>query len=46
MPTDDFDPLMGDAARQVGWHADPFGRHSHRLWDGTGWSEKVRTVRV
>lgn len=45
MPTDDFDPLMGDAARQVGWHADPFGRHSHRWWDGTGWSEKIRTER-
>lgn len=50
MPTDDFDPHMhgntldSDEARQVGWHADPFGRHSHRWWDGTGWTEKVRTA--
>jgi len=50
MPGNDFDShLQGagetatDATRQVGWHADPFGRHSHRWWDGTGWSEKVRT---
>lgn len=24
------------------WHADPFGRHEQRWWDGTRWSEKVR----
>ena len=36
---------MSDDTRQVGWHADPFGRHSHRWWDGRGWSEKVRTER-
>jgi len=29
--------------RQVGWHADPFGRHAYRWWDGRSWSEKVRT---
>lgn len=29
--------------RQVGWHTDPFGRHAQRWWDGTGWSERVRT---
>lgn len=31
---------------QVGWHADPFGRHSSRWWDGQAWSERVRTGRV
>ena len=34
---------MSDDQRLVGWHADPFGRHSHRWWDGMGWSERVRT---
>lgn len=24
------------------WHADPFGRHEQRWWDGSRWSEKVR----
>lgn len=28
--------------RQIGWHADPFGRYPYRWWDGTAWSEKVR----
>ncbi len=22
-----------------GWYADPTGRHDHRYWDGSGWSE-------
>ncbi len=35
---------MIDDQRQVGWHADPFGRHSHRWWTGTGWSERVRNA--
>jgi len=40
---DDFDPMVSADGRQVGWHADPFGRHSQRWWDGVGWSERVRT---
>jgi hypothetical protein len=24
------------------WHADPFGRHAQRWWDGSRWTEKVR----
>ena len=36
---------MSNDIRDVGWHADPFGRHSYRWWDGTKWSEKVRTER-
>lgn len=39
-PTDDTDDL------QVGWHADPFGRHASRWWDGEAWGERVRTGRV
>ena len=35
-----------DEARQVGWHADPFGRFQQRWWDGTGWSEKTRSADV
>ena len=23
------------------WHPDPSGRHQHRLWDGTTWSDQV-----
>lgn len=35
-----------DEGRQVGWHADPFGRFQQRWWDGTGWSEKTRSADV
>lgn len=31
-----------DDQRATGWHADPFGRHQQRWWDGTGWSDKIR----
>ncbi len=34
---------MTEDGRQVGWHADPFGRHSYRWWDGSAWSERIRT---
>jgi hypothetical protein len=26
-----------------GWHTDPFGRHRQRWWDGTRWTERVRS---
>ena len=25
----------------AGWYADPLGRHEHRYWDGTQWTEHV-----
>ena len=25
----------------VGWHPDPTGRYTHRLWDGEGWTSRV-----
>lgn len=25
------------------WHADPFGRHEQRYWNGEAWTEKVRS---
>lgn len=25
----------------AGWYADPAGRHGHRWWDGTGWTDRV-----
>ena len=25
----------------AGWHPDPLGRHEHRYWDGTQWTEHV-----
>ena len=25
-----------------GWHADPFGRHRQRWWDGTRWTEQTQ----
>lgn len=31
-----------DSERRTGWYADPFGRHQHRWWDGSGWSERIR----
>src|SRR5882762_3121038 len=24
-----------------GWYPDPSGRHEHRYWDGSGWTEHV-----
>ena len=24
-----------------GWHPDPQGRHEHRFWDGTAWTDQV-----
>ncbi len=24
-----------------GWHADPSGRHEHRYWDGSRWTDTV-----
>src|SRR5688500_13738547 len=24
-----------------GWHPDPMGRHQHRYWDGTQWTDNV-----
>ena len=29
-----------------GWHPDPTGRHDHRYWDGSQWSEHVADAGV
>jgi hypothetical protein len=29
-----------------GWHPDPTGRHQHRWWDGTGWTDTVADAGV
>ena len=29
--------------RAADWHPDPTGRHAERDWDGTRWTDKVRT---
>ncbi|MCU1352709.1 MAG: Scramblase [Acidimicrobiales bacterium] len=29
-----------------GWHNDPTGRHQHRFWDGTEWTDQVADVGV
>lgn len=42
MSGDDFDPMLTPQTQQ-GWHADPYGRHAQRWWNGKAWSEKVRT---
>jgi len=34
-------PLPGATAAGPGWHPDPVGRHQHRYWDGTAWTEHV-----
>src|SRR5688500_1038233 len=31
----------GAGAPAPGWHADPFGRHQGRYWDGSAWTEHV-----
>lgn len=35
-----------ETERQIGWHADPFGRFEQRWWDGAAWTEKIRTGRT
>ena len=30
-----------DMELEAGWHADPFGRHQHRYWDGRAWTAHV-----
>lgn len=40
-----MDSESGDD-RQIGWHADPFGRFEQRWWDGIGWTEKTRSSDV
>ena len=32
---------MTGSVRPAQWHPDPSGRHQHRLWDGTQWSDQV-----
>ena len=32
---------MSGQANPPGWQADPFGRHQHRYWDGTQWTDQV-----
>src|SRR4051794_13133389 len=36
---------MSDAA-PAGWHPDPRGRHEHRYWDGTQWTDHVADAGV
>ncbi|MGH9139349.1 MAG: phospholipid scramblase-related protein [Acidimicrobiales bacterium] len=32
---------MSEQSTQPGWYPDPFGRHEHRWFDGTQWTEHV-----
>jgi hypothetical protein len=34
-------PPPADAVGPPAWHADPTGRHHHRYWDGSHWTEHV-----
>lgn len=34
------------AAPAAGWYADPLGRHEHRYWNGTAWTEHVGSAGV
>ena len=34
-------PQPQPTAPAAGWHADPMGRHEHRYWDGTQWTDQV-----
>jgi TM2 domain-containing membrane protein YozV len=36
---------MSDAS-PAGWHPDPRGRHEHRYWDGTQWTDHVADAGV
>lgn len=38
------EPGESDEPREgASWQQDPFGRHEERWWDGTAWTDKVRT---
>jgi hypothetical protein len=32
---------MSDVAQPANWYADPTGRHQHRYWNGTEWTDQV-----
>src|SRR6476469_3560416 len=36
---------MSDSS-PAGWHPDPRGRHEHRYWDGTQWTDHVADAGV
>jgi|SRR5450759_3501448 hypothetical protein len=31
----------GSSDMQAGWHPDPTGRHQHRYWDGSSWTDQA-----
>jgi hypothetical protein len=37
---------MAAVAGGGAWHADPTGRHEHRYWDGTAWTDQVSDAGV
>jgi|GEM_PF-2413539 len=37
---------MSDATQPAQWYADPTGRHQHRYWDGTQWTDQVADNQV
>jgi hypothetical protein len=34
-------PVAAAAASGGGWHPDPTGRHQHRWYDGSAWTDQV-----
>ena len=45
MSTDDpDDDTAGTRTSGGSWQTDPFGRHEQRWWNGSSWTEKVRTA--
>ena len=43
MSNDDETELGATGGPSASWQQDPFGRHDQRWWDGTAWTDKVRT---
>ena len=37
-------PVPPPPGTPAGWLADPSGRHEHRYWDGSRWTEHVTTA--
>ena len=37
---------MNEPARPANWYPDPTGRHQHRYWDGTAWTDQVADNQV
>lgn len=41
LPSSQVPQVLALSSSVAAWHHDPTGRHEHRFWDGTAWTEHV-----